>query len=61
MVLQDEKKTKWRCVSYEKTKCRSVIYTTGKKVNCRQTHNHQAKPIDPKTILVPQYVKIVRS
>nr|CAI5843126.1 unnamed protein product [Callosobruchus analis] len=60
MVKQDEKKTKWRCVTYEKTKCRSFIFTSGKTVTCRRSHNHDAKPIDPKTILVPQYVKVVR-
>jgi hypothetical protein len=33
-------KTRWRCTSYYKTKCRCVLVTHGKVVNVVHDHNH---------------------
>ncbi|CAH1986779.1 unnamed protein product [Acanthoscelides obtectus] len=60
MLYKDTAKTKWRCVTYDKTKCKSIVFSAGKTVSIRNCHNHEKKTIDPKTILVPQYVKVVR-
>nr|CAI5843127.1 unnamed protein product [Callosobruchus analis] len=61
MLHQDQSRTRWRCVVYDKTKCKCHLFSAGKTVSVRNAHNHEPKSIDPKTILVPQFVKIIRS
>lgn len=56
-----EGKTRWRCNSYHKTKCRSRLLTFGKVVRVRHSHNHtplfQNRPMDG---LLSHVVTIIR-
>nr|CAI5843124.1 unnamed protein product [Callosobruchus analis] len=56
---REEKKTRWRCVNCNKTKCTARVFTFGRTVSVCGTHNHHPE-IDPKAVLVPQLVRLIR-
>ncbi|CAH1986781.1 unnamed protein product [Acanthoscelides obtectus] len=57
---REEKKTRWRCVNCNKTKCTARAFTFGKTVSVHDTHNHGFPKIDSNIVLVPQLVKLIR-
>ncbi|XP_008198869.1 protein tramtrack, beta isoform isoform X32 [Tribolium castaneum] len=38
---QNENKTRWRCSSYFRTRCKAALFTYGKVVEVHNEHNHQ--------------------
>ncbi|KAH1028213.1 hypothetical protein HUJ05_001588 [Dendroctonus ponderosae] len=53
MHIQTALKTRWRCVNQRK-KCRAVLYTSGKVVKLRRSHNHVPKSKSELGFLIPQ-------
>lgn len=38
--LKEDKRTRWRCNGYFKTKCKSTLVTSGNSVKIMNEHNH---------------------
>ncbi|ERL95197.1 hypothetical protein D910_12465 [Dendroctonus ponderosae] len=60
MHIQTALKTRWRCVNQRK-KCRAVLYTSGKVVKLRRSHNHVPKSKSELGFLIPQPAVIQRN
>lgn len=39
--IKEKGKTRWTCKNYRRSKCKSIIYTTGKVVKVYNEHNHE--------------------
>ncbi|XP_023014967.1 uncharacterized protein isoform X25 [Leptinotarsa decemlineata] len=57
---KESNRTRWRCRFHQKLQCRAILFTTGKTVVIRKTHNHPADRIDCEN-LVPHHVIILHS
>lgn len=60
--LRNKERTRWTCANYKFSRCKSIIYTYGKMVVVKNSHNHPSmlKKIDLEK-LIPQKVTISRN
>lgn len=57
---KDYGKTRWRCTSYFKTKCKAKLVTFGKVVQVLNEHNHTGKTTKDMNHCLKQLVTIIR-
>ncbi|KAG5900268.1 hypothetical protein JTB14_000795 [Gonioctena quinquepunctata] len=56
-----DKRTRWRCTNYFKTKCGSTLVTFGKVVQINRSHNHPNPEKNNFTTAQKQLVTIIRN
>ncbi|XP_023014953.2 uncharacterized protein isoform X14 [Leptinotarsa decemlineata] len=60
MHWRKQNKTRWRCISCDKSRCGAFLYTSGKSVQSMRSHNHHPPLLTPDLNLIPQKFTIIR-